>query len=120
MEMSDLPEPIQRILKNVHLVEVHTEGCGCPAEEKPPMIQVGTLKPEDITRTIAMRARSAELSGESKVLIAKLDAIKAQLLAVHSEYWEHIIKTYSLPRGGTYEVKKDDNRILMRPEPKKP
>lgn len=120
MEMSDLPEQIQRLLKNAHFVEVHPPGCGCPADENNGWVQVGSLKPEDITRTASMRSRLGELIAESKILIAKLEAVKAQHNVVNAEYWEHLVKTYSLPREGVYEVRKSDNAIMMRQKPKKP
>lgn len=120
MEMSDMPEHVQRMLKNAHYVEIHPPGCGCPAEEKSPWIQVGTLKPEDITRTVSMRAKLAELVGESNVHMAKMEALRTQHNAVSAEYWEHVVKTYSLPRDGVYEVRPADHVILMRPKVKKP
>lgn len=120
MEMSDMPEDVRQRLKNLHFVEIHPPGCGCPAEEKGGWVQVGSLKPEDITRTATMRTKLGELQAESKILMAKLESVKAQHTVVNAEYWEHLVKTYSLPRTGIYEVRKSDNAIMMRQTPKKP
>jgi hypothetical protein len=121
MDISDLPEPLRKlVLEQIQIIELHAEACGHNHEDpKASWVQVGTLKDEEITRTATMRLKQGELIGESKVLMTKLESIRALLQVVNTEYWEYIVKAHSLPREGIYEIRQSDNAIIMKPKAKK-
>lgn len=69
------------------------------------LVQCATLRPEDVMRTKIYESEKAELMGKGQVLMDKMNAVVAELEAHDSEYWDHLYKAYSLPRGGSYTIR---------------
>lgn len=77
-------------------------------------IQVGKLSPEDFGKGRSSEAAIAELQREASLLLKKLGALRAQIEVHGEEWWNHIYKTYSLPRG-CYQIH-TDGRIFKQPK----
>ena len=112
----DFRDFIKHMIQNGQAIEFH--GPGCPGHSMRPnfaeWIQVGTLKPEDITRHRTIQADLAKLQGEAKVMESKIRALEAQAKAISEEWWNHIHVGYNIPRQGDFHLD-DDGAIRKRP-----
>lgn len=75
---------------------------------------VAVLKPEDIMRAHAFRSKRNAVHGELKVLEARALALNAEMNSHWLEFWEHLYKTYNLPREKEYRLDDRYRRILKR------
>lgn len=90
---------------------------GDESEDRTGWVSVAKLKPEDLLRRATYSKDAGDMAAEAEILKAKYDLLRQRSDVAAKEWWDHLHRTYCIPRNGDYTIK-DDGTVLMKPTKK--